>query len=57
MLVAALVGVAIAFVSGMALVPRVKLVEVFTVVASAMGAGAALTAAITAFKRARGGRT
>ena len=56
LLVAAVLGVAVAFFSGLALVPRVKAVEVFTVIASGIGAGAALTAAIVGLRRGGGGQ-
>jgi hypothetical protein len=57
LLVAGLLGIATAFLSGIALVPRVKLVEVFIVVASSVGAGAALTASVGQFREARKGFT
>jgi len=53
LLLCAVLGLATALVSGLALMPRVKLVEVLTVVAGAIGGGAALTAAIVQFKQAR----
>lgn len=52
-LVAAIVGLATAVVVGFALVPRVRLVEVVTVLATAVGGGAALAVAITHFRQAR----
>ena len=52
-LVGAAIGVATAVVSGLALLPRVRLVEVVTVVAGGIGGGAALTAAVVEFKQAR----
>ena len=55
MLLAAAIGLLTAFLSGLALLPRVRLVEVVTIVASAIAAGAALTSALVEFKQARGG--
>ena len=52
-LVVAVLGLATAVVSGLALLPRVRLVEVLTVVAGGIGGGAALTAALVQFKQAR----
>lgn len=52
LVIAAVVGVAVAFMSGLALVPRVRLVEVLTVIASAVGGGAAFAAALVQFKDA-----
>ncbi len=54
MLVVAIAGLVTAFASGAALIPRVHLVEVLTVVAGAIGAGAALTAAIVEWQKTRG---
>jgi Na+/citrate or Na+/malate symporter len=53
MLAAAVVGLATAVISGLALVPRVRLVEVLSVVAGGVGGGAALVGAIIQFKHAR----
>ena len=53
MLVAGLAGVLGSVVSGLTLVPRVRLVEVFTVVASSFAAGAALVIAVLNFRRSR----
>lgn len=53
MLVVAVLGLATAVLSGLALVPRVRMVEVLTVVAGAVGGGAALTGAIVQFRQAR----
>ena len=55
-LVAAVLGLATAVVSGLALLPRVRLVEVLTVVAGGIGGGAALTAAVVQFKQASAAR-
>ena len=52
-LVVAVLGLATAVISGLALVPRVRLVEVLSVVAGGIGGGAALTAAVVQFKQAR----
>ena len=53
MLVVAVCGLATAVISGLALVPRVRLVEVLTVVAGAFGAGAAVVSAWIQFKQSR----
>jgi hypothetical protein len=53
LLVAAIIGLAVAFLSGLALVPRVRLVEVLTVIASAVGSGAAFAVTIVQFREAR----
>jgi hypothetical protein len=55
-LVVALLGLATAVLSGLALLPRVRLVEVLSVVAGGIGGGAALTAAVVQFKQARAAR-
>ena len=52
-LVAGMVGLATAVLSGVALVPRVRLVDVVTVVVSGIGAGAALVWALVQFRLAR----
>ena len=52
-LLGAFLGLAMAFIAGIALVPRVRLVEVLAVVAGGIGGGAALTSAIVQFKQAR----
>ena len=52
-LVVAVLGLGTAVVSGLALMPRVRLVEVLTVVAGGVGGGAALTLAISQFKQVR----
>jgi hypothetical protein len=52
-LISALAGLLAAILSGMALVPRVRLVEVLTVLASGIGAGAGLGAAIVQLRAAR----
>ena len=56
MLIAAALSLVTAFLSGLALMPRVRLVEVVTVVASAVAAGVALAAAVAEFKKARTNR-
>jgi uncharacterized membrane protein len=53
LLVAAIVGLAVAFLSGLSLVPRVRLVEVLTVIASAVGSGAGFAAAIVQYTKTR----
>ena len=55
-LAAGIVGLVTAIVSGLAMIPRVRLVEVLTVVASAVGAGAALALAVVQFRQARAPR-
>ena len=52
-LVAALLGIATSFFGALALVPRVRLVEVVTVFASAVGGGAGLVWAMVEFRKAR----
>jgi hypothetical protein len=52
-LLVAVLGLATALFSGLALMPRVRLVEVLTVVAGGIGGGAALTLAIAQFKQVR----
>ena len=52
-LLVAVPGLTTAAVSGLALMPRVRLVEVLTVVAGGVGGGAALTLAIARFKQVR----
>jgi hypothetical protein len=56
MLLAAALSLVTAFLSALALLPRVRLVEVVTIVASAVAAGAALAAALVEFKQARTNR-
>ena len=53
MLVAGIVGMLTAVMSGLALVPRVRLVEVVTVIAGGVGGGAALAVAVAQFRAAR----
>ena len=52
-LLVAVLGLATAVVSGLALLSRVRLVEVLTVVAGGVGGGAAPTLAISQFKQVR----
>jgi type II secretory pathway component PulF len=56
MLLAAALSLVTAFLSALALLPRVRHVEVVTVVATAVAAGAALAAALVEFKQARTNR-
>ena len=53
MLAGAVAGLTVAILSGLALVPRVRLVDVLIVIAGAVGGGAALVGAIVQFKQAR----
>ena len=52
-LLVAVFGLATALTSGLALMPRVRLVEVLTVVASGIGGGAAFTLAMAQFRQVR----
>jgi hypothetical protein len=52
-LVASLLGIATSLFTALTLVPRVRLVEVVTVFASAVGGGAGLTWATMEFRKAR----
>jgi hypothetical protein len=52
-LLAAAIGTATSVASALALVPRVRLVDALTVLATAFGSGAALVWAIVEFRRAR----
>jgi len=52
-LLAAIVGLAGALISGMLLVPRVRVVEVLTVIASAVGSGAAFALAVNEVVKGR----
>jgi len=47
-----IVGLVIALTSGLALVPRVRLVEVLTLVATAIGSGAAFAIAVAQLRTA-----
>lgn len=51
-LVVGIVGLVMALASGLALVPRVRLVEVVTLVATAVGSGAAFAIAVVQFRAA-----
>ncbi len=51
-LVAALLGIATSLFTALALVPRVRLVDVLTVFASGVGGGAGLTWAAMEFRKA-----
>ena len=55
-LVAALLGIATSLFTALALVPRVRLVDVLTVFASAAGGGAGLTWAAMEFRKAKSAR-
>ena len=49
----AVLGLATSLLGALSLVPRVKLVEVLTVFAGGVGAGAALVAAVVEFRKER----
>jgi hypothetical protein len=49
----AALGVVVSIVSGLALVPRVRAVEVITIVAAAFASGATLTASLMQFRQSR----
>jgi hypothetical protein len=53
MFLTSIAGLAVSVLSGLALVPRVRLVEVLTVIAGAVGGGAALVLSIQQFQRSR----
>ena len=53
MFVTSIAGLAVSVLSGLALVPRVRLVEVLTVIAGAVGGGAALVVSIMQFRQVR----
>ena len=53
LLASAIIGLAVALLSGLALVPRVRLVEVMTVIAGAVGSGAAFAMAINQYVERR----
>jgi hypothetical protein len=53
LLVPAVIGIATSLITAFALVPRVRVVDVLTVFATAFGGGAALTAAIVEFRKSR----
>ena len=53
LLVGAVAGLITAIGTGLAMVPRVPLVDVVTVLAGGIGAGAALVGAIVHFRQAR----
>ncbi|MGH8640052.1 MAG: hypothetical protein ACREUZ_23245 [Burkholderiales bacterium] len=53
MLLVSVAGLAVSVASGLALVPRVRLVEVLTVIAGAVAGGAALAVSVVQFKCAR----
>jgi len=54
-LAVAIIGLVTALVSGLALVPRVRLVEVLTLIATAIGSGAALAVAVVQLRQAMSG--
>jgi hypothetical protein len=51
LLAPAVFGMIVSIVSALALVPRLRLVEVLTIVGSSFGSGAALAASIMEFRR------
>ena len=51
---AAIAGLAGSVIGGFALMPIVRLVDMLTVIAGAVGAGAAFAIAVVQFRRARG---
>jgi hypothetical protein len=51
LLVTALLGILVSLTTALALVPRIRLVEVLTLFGSALGAGAALATAIAGFRK------
>lgn len=53
LVIVAVFGVATSLAGALALVPRVRLVEVLTVFAGGVGAGAALVAAVVEFRKER----
>jgi hypothetical protein len=53
LVVVALLGLVTSLLGALSLVPRVKLVEVLTVFAGGVGAGAALVAAVVEFRKER----
>jgi len=59
-LLVSVAGLAVSVLSGLSLVPRVRLVEVLTVIAGAVGGGAAFAVSMIQFRRNRhelGGRS
>jgi hypothetical protein len=53
LLAPAALGIVMSIVSALALVPRVRAVEVITIVAAAFGSGATLTASLIQFRQSR----
>jgi hypothetical protein len=53
LLAPAAIGILISVTTALALVPRVRTVEVITIFASAFGSGAALTGALVEFRKSR----
>ena len=53
LLLPAVLGIVMAVTTALALVPRVRTVEVITIFASAFGSGAALTGALVEFRKSR----
>jgi hypothetical protein len=53
LLLPAALGIVMSITTALALVPRVRAVEVITIVGSAFGSGAALTAALVEFRKSR----
>ena len=55
LLAPAVVGIVVSITTALALVPRVRTVEVITIFASAFGSGAALTGALLEYRKSRAG--
>jgi hypothetical protein len=53
LLIPGLVGIVIALITALGLVPRVRLVEAITVFGTAVGGGAAMAAGVLEFRKAR----
>lgn len=53
LLAPAIVGIVISLATALALVPRVRTVEVITIFGSSFGSGVAFSAALTEFRKSR----